>query len=88
MRCVCSIFPFDFFLISEQRRFVLLEKPRELVPVGDVEAMATAVIELLNDRAERKRLADNAFLSARERFSLDKMVERTVQVYEAALTGS
>src|SRR5205085_9880073 len=31
-----------------------------LVPVGDSEAMATAIMDLLNDSTARKRLADNA----------------------------
>jgi len=56
-----------------------------LVPVGDSEAMATAIIELLNDPSERKRLANNAAVSVQEHFSLEIMVERTEQVYAAAL---
>ena len=57
-----------------------------LVPVGDAEAMAMSITHLLNDSAERKRLADNARISVHEHFSLEKMVERTEQVYAAALT--
>ena len=56
-----------------------------LVPVGDSEAMATAIIELLNDPSDRKRLANNALVSVKEHFSLDRMVERTEQVYKDAL---
>src|SRR2546421_954728 len=58
-----------------------------LVPVGDTEAMATAIMDLLNDSTERKRLADNAQIRVHEHFSLDKMVEHTEQVYAAALIG-
>src|SRR5258707_14552742 len=58
-----------------------------LVPVGDSEAMATAIIELLNDPTERKRLADKALVSVHENFSLDRMVGRTGDVYAAALAG-
>lgn len=58
-----------------------------LVPVGDIAAMGAAIINLLDDHVVRKRLADNARVRVHEQFSLDKMVERTVQVYVAALAG-
>ena len=58
-----------------------------LVPIGDTEAMANSIMDLLNDPTERQRLADNARIRACEHFSLDKMVERTEQVYAAAVTG-
>jgi len=72
---------------SEGAREIIEDKQTgRLVPVCDIEAMATAIVDLLNDRAERKRFADNALVNAHERFSLEKMVERTVEVYAAALT--
>src|SRR5882724_669043 len=58
-----------------------------LVPVGDSEAMAAAIIELLNDPTDRKQLADNAQIRVHEHFSLDRMVERTAYVYATALSG-
>jgi glycosyltransferase involved in cell wall biosynthesis len=58
-----------------------------LVPIGDSEAMASAIVELLNNSPHRKRLADNALVSVQAHFSLDRMVERTVDVYAAALGG-
>jgi glycosyltransferase involved in cell wall biosynthesis len=58
-----------------------------LVPVEDSEAMAAAILELLNDATDRKRFADNALVRVQEHFSLDRMVERTVDVYAAALGG-
>ncbi|HEY0349668.1 MAG TPA: glycosyltransferase family 4 protein [Pyrinomonadaceae bacterium] len=58
-----------------------------LVPVGDSEAMAAAILDLLKARTDRKRLAENALVSLREHFSLDRMVERTVDVYAATLAG-
>jgi glycosyltransferase involved in cell wall biosynthesis len=73
---------------SEGAREIIEDKQTgRLAPVGDIEAMATAILDLLKDRAERRRLADNALVSVHEHFSLEKMVERTVEVYAAALTG-
>ncbi|MFN2598179.1 MAG: glycosyltransferase family 4 protein, partial [Pyrinomonadaceae bacterium] len=57
-----------------------------LVPVGDAEALASAMFELLGDDDGRARLASNARESARERFSLERMVSETEEVYKAALS--
>ena len=59
-----------------------------LVPIGDAEALATATCQLLDDGEERKRLAANARLMVNARFSLDRMVARTEQVYQDVLDGS
>jgi glycosyltransferase involved in cell wall biosynthesis len=56
-----------------------------LVPVGDAEALAAAITGLLEDAQERKRLGARASEVARERFSLDRMVEATEQVYREVL---
>ncbi|MFL6228512.1 MAG: glycosyltransferase family 4 protein [Pyrinomonadaceae bacterium] len=58
-----------------------------LVPVGDAEALAAALIELLEDEDGRARLSANARASVRERFSLERMVAATEEVYRSALTG-
>jgi glycosyltransferase involved in cell wall biosynthesis len=57
-----------------------------LVPVGDVDSLAAALVALLEDDGERARLAANARASARERFSLERMVQETEEVYRAALS--
>jgi glycosyltransferase involved in cell wall biosynthesis len=56
-----------------------------LVPVGDAEAMAAALVELLGDDDERARLGANARASVRERFSLERMVAATEEVYRSVL---
>jgi glycosyltransferase involved in cell wall biosynthesis len=56
-----------------------------LVPVANAEALAKSITELLNDRNRRQRLATNALQAVRERFSLERMVDLTEQVYEQAL---
>jgi glycosyltransferase involved in cell wall biosynthesis len=57
----------------------------KLVPVDDPEALAQAINDLLDDPSERSRLARNAMLAARERFSLERMVSDTEQVYREVL---
>ena len=56
-----------------------------LVPIGDAEALAEAIDELLDDPTKRERLASNAQRKASEEFSLDRMVARTEEVYHEVL---
>lgn len=57
----------------------------KLVPVGDHEAMAQAINTLLDDPLERARLARNAQLAARERFSVSRMASNTERIYREVL---
>ena len=57
-----------------------------LVPVGDTQALASGMTELLKDADERAHLSANAQASVRERFSLERMVAATEEVYRRALT--
>jgi glycosyltransferase involved in cell wall biosynthesis len=57
-----------------------------LVPVGDVEALAANILKLLTDENERRRLSKLAQREARERFSLERMVEATEQIYLESLS--
>ena len=52
-----------------------------LVPIGDVEALAKAIGKLLSDPKERVRLSENARRAVSGRFSLERMLEATEQVY-------
>jgi glycosyltransferase involved in cell wall biosynthesis len=56
-----------------------------LIPIGDVEALASAIDGLLSDPEERVRLSNNAERAARQRFSLEGMLSATEQVYREAL---
>jgi glycosyltransferase involved in cell wall biosynthesis len=56
-----------------------------LVPPRDPEALAAAMIRLLDDPAECRRLGRNGYQRVRERFSAARMVEDTLQVYREAL---
>jgi glycosyltransferase involved in cell wall biosynthesis len=57
-----------------------------LVPLGNVEALANSIDELLSDPAERARLSENAERAVHERFSLERMVAATEQVYRDAIS--
>jgi glycosyltransferase involved in cell wall biosynthesis len=47
--------------------------------------LAKAIDGLLSDSEERSRLSGNAQLAVRERFSLERMLTATEQVYREAL---
>jgi glycosyltransferase involved in cell wall biosynthesis len=69
------------------REIIEADRTGRLVPIGDVENLARAIFELLNDPSERARLAQNAQATVAERFSLNRMIERTEAVYREVLTG-
>jgi glycosyltransferase involved in cell wall biosynthesis len=58
-----------------------------LVALGDAEALAASVCALLSDNDGRSRLAAQSRRAARERFSLERMVAATEQIYTEALGG-
>jgi glycosyltransferase involved in cell wall biosynthesis len=53
-----------------------------LVPAKDHEAMAARIIDLLHDEPLRRRLGEAALHRARERFTVERMVKGTIDVYE------
>jgi glycosyltransferase involved in cell wall biosynthesis len=59
-----------------------------LVPTRDPEALAAAIRRLLEDREAAGRMADEARLRTRERFSVERMVERTLQLYGNRTTAT
>ncbi len=59
-----------------------------LVPIGNAEALADAISELLSDPGQRERLSANAQRVVRERFSLERMLEATEQVYRDVVEKS
>jgi len=54
-----------------------------LVPIGDVEQLATCIIQLLMNAETRKRMAQQAAADARSRFSLTRMVDEIEKLYLA-----
>lgn len=58
-----------------------------LVPPGDAESLAAAVVALLKDRARREQMGHCGKARARERFSLEASVANMEQLYGEVLAG-
>jgi glycosyltransferase involved in cell wall biosynthesis len=58
-----------------------------LVPLRDVDALAGEMLDLLQDGVECQRLSANARRAVRDRFSLERMVDETENVYREVLTA-
>lgn len=56
-----------------------------LVPIFDSVALAEKIIYLLGNSAERKRLADNAYIKYQSYFTVNRMVNQTVEWYHTIL---
>jgi len=57
-----------------------------IVPIGDAPAIANAVLRLIDNAAEGARLAEKGRTAARNRFSLQRMVDETEQAYTELVT--
>lgn len=57
----------------------------KLVPVGDVEALARAILQLLRDERARMRMGAHARSESRMRFDLERMVDETGMIYRETL---
>ncbi len=58
-----------------------------LLPVGDVEGMAAAALELLRDDAGRRRMGEAGRRWAVERFGEDRILEQYRAIYQQVLGG-
>lgn len=67
------------------REIIDADDSGRLVPIGDVEALAKAINELLNDTNERVRLARNARAVVHSKFTLQRMVERTELLFREVI---
>ena len=54
-----------------------------LVPIGNVNALAEAILQLLRDKAGRSRLAAAGQQAAAANFSLERMIAETEMIYRA-----
>jgi glycosyltransferase involved in cell wall biosynthesis len=52
-----------------------------MVPLGDSDALARAVVEVLSDSSAATRMAQMAYARIAEEFSVERMVDRLVEVY-------
>jgi glycosyltransferase involved in cell wall biosynthesis len=56
-----------------------------LVPPGDAESLAAAVVSLLEDKVRREQMGRSGKARAQERFSLDASVRHIEQLYGEVL---
>lgn len=59
----------------------------DLVPVRDVDALAAALLSLINDEARRLSYGEKGRQRAAHRFSVDSVVQQTVDIYRELLNG-
>lgn len=59
-----------------------------LVAPGDVDALASAMLRLADDPAERERLAANAYRTAHARFGIDRNASAVRAIYDMVLNGT
>jgi glycosyltransferase involved in cell wall biosynthesis len=59
-----------------------------LVPPDDEDAMAEALVEVVNDPAERRRRGEAGYRVARERYSWPALAERVARVYDDVVASS
>jgi glycosyltransferase involved in cell wall biosynthesis len=59
-----------------------------LVPPGNVEALTSAIRELLGDAERRQRLGEAARQRVLAEYTLERMIERTVEVYQRAIADA
>jgi len=52
-----------------------------LVPPGDHEALARAIIRILKDTGLRQEMGETGFSSVRKRFGVERMIAETAAVY-------
>jgi glycosyltransferase involved in cell wall biosynthesis len=64
---------------------IVTEETGILVPAGDDHALADALARLVADAALRERLGAAGLARAHEEFSVARMTERTLAVYERAV---
>ena len=57
-----------------------------VVPVGDVEQLAAAILCLLTETKLRTRLASSASLVAAQNFTIERMVDETEKIYQEVLS--
>ena len=51
----------------------------------DEEKLTDAIIRLIDDKVLRQKLSENAIKNYREKFTLDNMIENTINLYEQLL---
>ena len=67
------------------RELIAAAETGRLVPIGDVEQLAAAISDLLQDEDERKRLGMSAQRAAVRNFGVERMIAETEEIYRKEL---
>lgn len=67
------------------REIIQPDESGRLVPIGDVEVLAKAIAALLDDPSERERLSRNAQAVVNSKFTIERMVDRTEELYREVI---
>lgn len=66
---------------------VLNERTGLLVPARDPEALAAAIVRIFRDKALAQQMARNGKAHVHQHFTVDRMVEGNIRVYEEVVSG-
>ncbi len=78
--------PIAAFDIEGVREAILDQREGLLIPVGDADALAPALLRLIQTRELRQRLGESARTRVERQFSLDRHVSRMQEVFDEVLT--
>jgi len=73
--------------VSGARQLLALSGAGVVVPVGDMNALAEAIVSLASDPDARKRMGERARNAVVEGYSLGVVTSRVEKVYEEVLHG-
>jgi glycosyltransferase involved in cell wall biosynthesis len=74
--------------IPANRQLVSDGEQGRLVPYGDAEAIADAILEIVHDSAKRRRMGDSARQLVIERFGIASVGDRYEELFHSALAAS
>ena len=80
--------PVVAFDVGAMREAVVPEQTGLLVPVGDAEALAQAIVRLVSDKALRERLGRAARDLVSQHYRLDRLIRDHETLYRTLVTGS
>jgi len=70
--------------VGQNREYIVQNETGLLVPSGDIDAMATQVVQLLHDDAKRQALGSAAASRISERYSWSVLATKALSAYHAA----
>ncbi len=88
LEAMLAALPIAATRVSAVPEVVASGKTGLLVEAGDWQALGSAVEQLLGDLALATQMGEEGYLRARRRFSVERMTNRTVALYESVLAAN